>query len=131
MPSDKITPGLIYSVSVTVDSTNTAETVKSGGLKVFATPAMIALIERAAFESVEGLMEQGQTTVGTVVNVEHIAASPLGAQVTAMVTVEAIEGRKIDFTVSAYDNVGEVGRGTHSRFIIDTEKFMSKVQVRK
>ena len=123
--------GKKHSVSVTVECTNTATAIHSGALEVFATPAMIALMENAAFECVQSSLGDGQTTVGSIVNVEHLAASPVGAQITATATIESVDGRKINFKVSASDGHGEIGTGTHTRVIVDIDRFMSKIQGRK
>jgi predicted thioesterase len=85
---------------------------------------MIALMERAACDCLE--LAEGQTSVGVGVCVEHIAASPLGAEITATAVVERVDGRKIEFAVSAIDSTGEIGRGKHTRFIVDAEKFMGR-----
>ncbi|MCL2852924.1 MAG: thioesterase family protein [Defluviitaleaceae bacterium] len=128
--SNDISPGMSHSVSAAVNETNTAHTVGSGGLAVLATPSMIAMMERAAYECVEKSMNDGQTTVGSMISIEHLAASPVGAQITATATVETADGRKIDFKISARDGHGEIGSGTHTRFIVDKERFMSKAQAR-
>jgi len=128
--SNILSHGKKHSVSVTVHPENTATAVHSGGLDVFATPAMIALMERAAYECIENSIGPEQTTVGSVVNIEHLAASPLGAHVTATATVESVDGRKVHFTVSAGDGSGEIGSGTHTRVIVDKDRFMAKAKTR-
>ena len=128
---DSLSPGKKHSVSVSVDHTNTATAVHSGGLEVFATPAMIALMERAAFECAQGGLGIGQTTVGSMVSIEHLAASPVGARITATAIIEAVEGRKISFKISACDGHGEIGTGRHTRAVVDIDRFMSKAQDRK
>lgn len=100
--------------------------VGSGCVKVFATPMMIALIEKTATLSVEPFLEEGQSTVGTLVNVAHLAATPVGMKVYAETELIAIDRRKLTFKVSAYDEKGLIGEGTHERFIIDIAKFQSK-----
>ncbi|MCL2387110.1 MAG: thioesterase family protein [Defluviitaleaceae bacterium] len=119
--------GKTATVSTVVSDINTAKTVGSGSLDVFATPMMIALMEQAACECIANCLESGQTSVGTQINVAHTAASPLGAKINATATIEQIEGRKITFKVTASDNTNEIGSGTHHRAIIDTERFMNKV----
>jgi len=131
MTNDKIIPGKCHSKTITVNISNTATAVHSGGLEVFATPSMIALMESAAYECIEADLASGQTTVGTMVNIEHVAASPIGAEITATATVTSVEGRKVHFTVTARDGGGEIGSGTHTRAIIDTERFMSKLADKK
>ncbi|MCL2617929.1 MAG: thioesterase family protein [Defluviitaleaceae bacterium] len=127
---DIIAHGKKHSVSVTVDAANTATAVHSGGLDVYATPAMIALMERAAYECVESVLGSGQTTVGSMVNIRHLAASPLGSHITATATIESVDGRNIHFTVSASDGAGEIGAGSHTRTIITVDRFMEKAQAR-
>ena len=128
--SKTIEKGMTHSVSVTVDAANTAAAVHSGELEVFATPAMIALMERAAYECVKDCLEAGKTTVGSMVNIEHLAASPVGTKITATATVESADERRINFRISASDGSGEIGAGTHTRAIVDIVRFMSRVQAR-
>lgn len=110
-----------------VDSSNTAATLRSGLLEVFSTPSMIALMEQAAFTCLSPGLKDGQTSVGTKINVEHKMATPLGITVTATATITGIDRRSIDFEVIAATPAGEIGRGTHTRYIIDTEAFLEKV----
>ena len=110
-----------------VTESNTAKAVGSGNLDVFATPMMIALMEQAACDSLSDSLEPGQSSVGTEINVAHTAASPLGANILATAVIDKVDGRKIIFTVTAHDGNNEIGRGTHTRFLIDAEKFMSKL----
>ncbi|MCL2674427.1 MAG: thioesterase family protein [Defluviitaleaceae bacterium] len=131
MANDKIVLGKSHSTTVAVDSTNTATAVHSGGLEVFSTPSMIALMECAAYECIETDLEQGQTTVGTMVNIVHSAASPIGAEITATATVTSVDKRMVHFDVTASDGHGEIGSGTHTRAIIDTERFMAKLEAKK
>ena len=111
---------------VIADETNSAKTMGSGTLDVFATPAMIALMEQAAYTSVAGELEEGQGTVGTLMNVSHISATPVGMEVTAKSELVKVDGRKLVFHVEAYDERGKIGEGEHERFIIDNEKFQNK-----
>ncbi|MBE6799035.1 MAG: dihydrolipoamide acyltransferase [Ruminococcaceae bacterium] len=120
--------GMTATVQETVTDKNTAETVGSGSLKVFATPAMVALMEKAACEALSTGLDEGSTTVGTLVNVEHVSATPLGMTVKVTVTVTEVEGRKIGFSVEAFDEVGLIGRGTHERFVVFSEKFIAKTE---
>jgi len=120
-------PGKTATVTTTVTEKNTAKTVGSGSLDVFSTPMMIALMEQAACECLADSLEPGQTSVGTQINVAHTAASPLGATISATATIDNVDGRKISFTVTASDGANEIGNGKHERFIIDAEKFMSKL----
>ena len=112
----------------TVTSANVATNVGSGRVEVFATPMMIALMEKAAILSVDPYLEKGQSTVGTRIDVSHDAATPVGMKVWAETEVIAIDRRKITFSVKAYDECGLIGGGTHERFIIDVEKFQEKAR---
>lgn len=109
---------------------NTAAAVGSGLVPVFATPYMIALMEGAAAKAVLPYIGEDEGTVGTHLNVSHSAATPIGMKVWAEATVTAVEGKKITFDVVAYDEAGEIGRGTHERFVIKPEKFLAKVQAK-
>jgi len=122
--------GKIATAQVVVTEKNTAKAVGSGNLNVFATPMMIALMEQAACECLADGLEAVQSSVGTQINVAHTAASPIGETITATATIDQIDGRKILFTVSAKDSKNEIGKGTHERFIIDAERFMSKLEQR-
>lgn len=108
----------------------TAAAVGSGMLPVFATPSMIALIEKAAAESVAPQLEAGMTTVGTRLDVAHTAATPVGMTVRAVTELTEIDGRRLIFTVRAFDELGEIGSGTHERFIVNAEKFLAKAEIK-
>lgn len=110
-----------------VTAHNTAIAMGSGDLSVLATPAMIALMERAAAEVAAKMCEVGQTTVGTRVNIEHKRATPIGAEVHAVAELISQDGRRLTFRVVAMDEKGEIGSGDHDRFIVDREKFMAKL----
>lgn len=114
-----------------VDHSNTAKFAGSGELEVFATPFMIALMEQAAYSSVAPYLEEGQGTVGTKLNVSHDAATPVGMKVWAESELCELDGRKLVFTVKAYDECGLIGQGTHERFIIKNEKFLAKCNAKK
>ncbi len=120
--------GLSAQSSVKVDDNNTAIALGSGDLMVFATPAMIALMENAAMIAVAAQLEEGSTTVGTAMNSSHIKASGIGAEIVATATVTSFEGRKITFKVEARDADGPIGEGEHTRFVVDKTKFMQKVK---
>ena len=125
-----ITTGKTATVTTTVTDKNTAKAVGSGDLNVFSTPMMVALMEQAACECLVDSLEAAQTSVGTQINVAHLTASPLGATITASATINNIEGRKVSFIITAHDGVNEIGNGTHERFIIDSERFMKKLEQR-
>ena len=126
MNKKNITVGLKGVVEDIVSEINTAETVGSGSLKVFATPAMIALMEAASCVAIKDFLDEGETTVGTMVNIEHVSATPVGSNIKVESTVTAVDGRKISFEVVASDNVGLIGKGIHDRFVVNVEKFMSR-----
>ena len=111
-----------------VTTANVAMNVGSGKVQVFATPMMIALMEKAAALSIEPVLGPGQSSVGTHINVSHCAATPMGMHVWAETEVTEIDRRKVTFSVKAYDERGLIGEGTHERFIIDVEKFIAKAE---
>lgn len=119
--------GLKHSVSTRVDKTNSAAAIGSGNLDVFATPSMIALMENASMDAVAAYLPEGSATVGTLVNVVHTRATPMGDIVTAEAVLEEVDGRRLIFSVSAVDSKGEIGKGLHERFIVDTERFLAKL----
>ncbi len=118
--------GIENKIELNVTDEKTAKTVGSGTLDVFATPAMIALMEQTAAESVESELEQGTTTVGIKINVEHLAATPVGMKVTCHSTLVQAEGRKLVFDIEAFDEAGMIGKAYHERFIVDSNRFMDK-----
>lgn len=122
----EITPGITGEKSVAVSIENTAIAMGSGTLRVFATPSMIALIEGCCAESVEDRLGEGITSVGTKVDVEHLAASPIGASILCKSKLVACDGRRLDFEVEVFDNNGLIGKGKHTRFTVDADKFVSK-----
>ena len=119
--------GLKYQSSVVVSEDNTAHTLGSGDMPVFATPAMIALMENAAMNAVASALAEGATTVGTMMKSSHIKASALGATITAEAELVAVDGRRLTFVVKAWDDKGVIGEGEHERFIVDRERFLSKL----
>jgi predicted thioesterase len=120
--------GLSHTSETVVNDSNTARTYGSGGLDVFATPAMIGLMENAAMTAVENDLPEGSSTVGAHISTSHIKPSKMGATVKATAVLEEIEGRKLTFKVSACDDDGIIGEGTHVRYIVDIQKFMSKIK---
>jgi fluoroacetyl-CoA thioesterase len=117
-------PGLEAEVVREVDETRTARHLGSGDGGVLATPAMLAMVEGAAMGAVQGYLPEDQTTVGARVELEHLAPTPQGASVTARVRLEQIDGRKLIFAFEVTDPSGVVGRGTHTRVVVDRSKFM-------
>lgn len=110
----------------TVNESNFAATMGSGSLKVFATPAMVALMEASACDCLAEYLDEGETTVGTELNIKHISATPDTMNVTAEAVLTAMNGREFTFEVKAYDECGEIGCGTHKRFLVYSEKFTAK-----
>lgn len=120
--------GLKYESQTVVSTTNTANTLGSGDMEVFATPAMIALMENAAMMAVAPHLDEGASTVGIEMATSHIKASPIGATITASAELISAEGRKLSFKVKAWDEQGVIGEGNHTRFVVDRERFLSKVK---
>lgn len=109
-----------------VTKENTAAGIGSGSLEVFSTPMMILLMEESCFMSVNNILEEGFTTVGTCVNVKHLSATPLGMKVVIKSELIKVDGRALIFKVEAYDEKGLIGEGSHERFIVNNEKFQAK-----
>ncbi|NBI62921.1 thioesterase [Clostridiales bacterium] len=119
-------PGIKGTQQVRVREENSAEVMGSGTLKVFATPAMVALMEETAWKSVAEHLDQGEGTVGTALDIRHTAATPLGMTVTCESELTAVDGRKLTFHVIARDETGVIGEGEHQRFVVNNEKFQAK-----
>ena len=122
----EITVGMKAEVGTLVEREDTAKEVGSGDLLVYATPCMVALMEGAACEAIAAALSETQTTVGIALNIEHISATPVGLNVRAEAEVTAVEGKVITFAVQAFDEVGEIGNGTHKRVIVNSQKFLDK-----
>lgn len=112
---------------ITVTKELTAISLGSGDLEVYATPAMIALMEETASESVKPRLEVGQGSVGTCIAIKHLAATPIGMRVRCESELVEVDGRRLVFHITAYDEKDKIGEGTHERFIISNDKFQSKV----
>jgi len=125
---DTLKAGLRGNAELVVRDEHTAPRVGSGRVRVLATPVMINLIEAAALEAVERLLPPGHQSLGTVLNVRHIAATPVGMRVTAMAQVLEVEGRTIRFRVEARDERELIGDGTHERVVVNVAKFDQRVQ---
>lgn len=119
--------GLKHESTTVVSAANTATTLGSGDMDVFATPAMVALMENAAMLAVKNHLPEGSATVGTQINTSHLKASPLGATITASAELTAVDGRRLTFAVKAWDEKGIIGEGSHTRFVVDRERFLSKL----
>ncbi len=105
-----------------------AKSMGSGELMVFATPAMLSLVEKTAWMSISDHLEEGETTVGTMVNLSHVSATPLGRKVWCETEVTEVDRKKIVFKFDVFDDAGEIGRGEHERFVVDSSKFMKKAE---
>ncbi len=125
-----ITTGIKGRLERTVTDELTAAHIGSGLVKVFATPMMIALIEQTCYESVLPYLEEGQGTVGTLVNVTHSAATPVGMRVWCESQLVEVDRRRLVFDVKAYDQCGLIGEGRHERFLIDSAKFQAKIDAK-
>lgn len=121
-------PGLVGEATLIVEERHTAHFLRSGGVHVLATPIMIALMEEAACNMVDPLLDPGKLSVGTTLDVEHQAATPIGMRVTACAEMLAVDGRILTFRVEAYDERERVGEGTHTRAIISLEHFLARLQ---
>ena len=122
--------GIKGTKEIMVTNENTVKTMGSGTLDVFATPAMIALMENTAYESVAAELEEGSGTVGTALNVKHVAATPIGMKVTCETELIKVDGRALTFSVKAFDEKGLIGEGEHERFIVFNEKFQAKADAK-
>ena len=122
----EITVGMKGEAFTDVERADTAKEVGSGDLLVYATPCMVALMEGAACEAIADCLKETETTVGTMLNIEHISATPVGLEVRAEAVVITVEGKVITFEVTAYDEIGEIGRGIHKRVIVNSQKFLDK-----
>ena len=119
--------GLSYESNTLVTETNTADALGSGDMAVFATPAMVALMENAAMLAVKDSLPEGSTTVGVEMLTSHVKASALGANITASATLVEVDSRRLTFDVKAWDDKGVIGEGRHVRFVVDRERFLSKL----
>ncbi|HKJ50891.1 MAG TPA: thioesterase family protein [Gammaproteobacteria bacterium] len=130
MSTSELRPGLRASTEILVGTRDTAHHVGSGKIKVLATPVMIMLLEEAALNAVEDLLPPGYQTVGTHLDVSHIAATPVGMRVQACAEVTGVEGRKLTFRVWAEDEVERIGEGTHERIVVEVERFDRRIQAK-
>ena len=126
----EITVGMKGEAFTDVERADTAAEVGSGSLMVYATPCMVALMEGAACEAIAEALKEDQTTVGTMLNIEHISATPVGLEVRAEAEVTEVEGKVITFQVKAFDEAGEIGRGTHKRVIVNSQKFLDRAYMK-
>lgn len=123
----EITVGLKGEASTLVEREDTALEVGSGSLLVYATPCMVALMEGAACNALEGILPEDKTSVGIELSISHIAATPVGMEVRAEAEITAVEKNILTYTITAYDEAGKIGEGTHKRAVITSQKFLDKV----
>ena len=121
-------PGLVGEATLIVEGRHSAHYLRSGGVNVLATPIMIALMEEAAHNLVDPLLEPGKLIVGTNLDVSHLAATPIGMRVTARAELLSIDGRTLTFRVEAHDERERVGEGTHTRAIISLQPFLARLR---
>ena len=122
----EIVIGTVGTASTLVEPEDTALSVGSGSLRVYATPCMAALMEGAACEALASFLPEGKTSVGTELNISHISATPVGLEVTAEAIITAVEVNTVTFTLTANDEAGRIGEGTHKRVIVSEQKFLDK-----
>jgi fluoroacetyl-CoA thioesterase len=126
----ELQPGLVGEASIAVDATNLATAFGSGAIDVFATPALVALLEQAASLAVEPLLAAGMITVGTHVDVRHLAATAAGDTVRARAELVEVDRRRLVFRVEAFDSVEQVGEGTHERMIVDRARLLERANAK-
>ena len=119
--------GLTYTSKLVVSNDHVAAVMGSGDLHVFATPAMVALMENAAMLAVAPHLPEGSTTVGAMMNTSHVKPSPVDESIKATAVLTEVEGRKLTFEIKAEDSKGVIGEAVHVRYIVDRERFMSKL----
>ncbi|MGI6662874.1 MAG: thioesterase family protein [Bacillota bacterium] len=120
--------GIQGRATVKVTQSNLASSTGSGAVDVFSTPSLVLLMEEAAMDALKPYMEPGESSVGTLVNIRHISPTPLGLTVTATATLTEIDGRRLVFHVEARDELDKVGEGTHERFLISVDRFISRAR---
>ncbi|MBW6499270.1 MAG: thioesterase family protein [Bacteroidales bacterium] len=125
--AQQLKPGIVGKTTIKVTENDTAAAYKSGIVAVFATPAMIGLMENTAHVSVKPYLEDGFITVGTEVNIRHIKATPVGMEVTAQSELIEVEGNKLTFKVAAQDEKGQIGLGTHTRYVVNAKTFLKNI----
>lgn len=124
----KITPGIKHHEEIIATENHSALAFGSGSVNVFATPAMIALMEKTAHNSVQALLPKGYTTVGTEVKIKHLKATPIGKRIRSDSYLRSVDGKKLLFELHAWDNKGMIGIGTHTRVIVEEKDFMGKLK---
>lgn len=127
---EDIKPGMVGEADETVSTAKTASYFASGLVAAYGTPALVALMENASVEAIQQYLGPGQTSVGTEVNIKHLAATPVGMHVHARSTVTAVDGRRISFQVEAWDDREKVGEGTHTRVVVDQARFNERLETK-
>ncbi len=122
----ELSVGMRGEASTLVEREDTAQSVGSGSLLVYATPCMAALMEGAACAAIENALDEGTASVGTELNLLHLSATPVGMEVRAEAQVISVEGKTVTFEIHAFDEAGEIGRATHKRVILSSQKFLEK-----
>ncbi|HUP93810.1 MAG TPA: thioesterase family protein [Burkholderiales bacterium] len=128
--SAALRPGLMGQSEIVVGTRDTAPHIGSGKIKVLATPVMVSLMEEAALDAVEGLLPQGHQTVGTRLDITHVAATPVGLRVVARAELTQVDGRRLTFRVWADDEVDRIGEGVHERIVVDVARFDKRAQAK-
>jgi predicted thioesterase len=124
---DELRPGLTGSVTWKATERHSAEAWGSGAVPVFATPSLVGLMEMAAMEALRGRLSDSDTTVGTRIDVSHLAATPLGDEVRAEATLVAVDGRRLSFDIVAHDSCQKIGEGRHERVIVSRDRFLARL----
>jgi fluoroacetyl-CoA thioesterase len=125
-----LTPGLSAEVEITVSENKTAAHLGSGSMPVYATPALVALMESTAVRALDGHLPPGQTTVGGQIDLRHLAATPVGMQVRAYAELVDVQGSKLNFRIQAWDEAEQIGEASHVRFLVDAAAFMDKASTK-
>jgi predicted thioesterase len=125
-----LTPGMTATVETTVGESDTAVALGSGDVDVLGTPAIVALCEAAAVKAISGALEPGRTSVGTGIQLDHLAPTPVGGKVVARAELVEVDGRTLRFTVAALDHAGDVAGGTHTRVVVDRAMFVERAAAR-
>jgi fluoroacetyl-CoA thioesterase len=128
MPEADLSIGLRGTASLTVSAEDTAEALGSGNVPVFSTPRLVALVEQAAVNAISNRLAPGETSVGTRIEISHLAATPIGQEVRAEARLAVVDGRRMTFEVVAYDAREKIGEGTHDRVVIDEQRFLERVR---
>jgi fluoroacetyl-CoA thioesterase len=129
--ADELRPGLVGKARTVVDQLKLASYFGSGGVDVYATPAMIGLMENAAVNAVDRLLPSGSASVGSVIEVRHLAATPAGVEVNANAELVEVNGRQLKFRVEAFDTAEKIGEGTHERVVVDLDRLIQKADAKR